>query len=89
MGNTEYFELYEIPPNIQCPDCSSMLRSWHRILHLRQMHAAVGKESTVEQGYDVLSIPGYVVKKKKKPTQMEPEMDHPCGSACTANHMTC
>ena len=50
MGNTEYFELCEISSKIQCRDCFFILGSWHRVLHPRQMHAAVGKESTVEQG---------------------------------------
>ena len=51
MGNTEYFELCEISSKIQCPDRSLYMGSWHRILHLRQMQAAVGKESSAEQGY--------------------------------------
>ena len=41
-----------------------VLGSWHRVLHLRQMHAAVGKESTAEKAiFDVLSIPGTSLKK--------------------------
>ena len=46
MGNTKYFELYEIPSKNTILGLFFILGSWHRILHLRQMHAAVGKEST-------------------------------------------
>ena len=38
--------------------------------------------------YDVLSIPGYVIK-KRNPTHGVPDMDHLCGSACTTKHMIC
>ena len=47
--------------------------SWHRPLHLRHMHAAVGKESTLDKArYDVLSLPGYVI--EKNPTHAGPSM---------------
>ena len=45
-----------------------MLGSWHRKLQLRQMHAAVGKNRQWNKArYDVLSIPGYDIKKKSYP----------------------
>ena len=50
MGNTEYFELCEISSKMQCPWLLFALGSWHCIRHLRQMYAAVGRESTVEHG---------------------------------------
>ena len=49
MGNTEYFELSEITSKMQCPDCSLFWGKRHGILHVRQMPAAFGKKSTVEQ----------------------------------------
>ena len=51
MGNPEYFELREISSKETMLRLFFVLGSWHRTQHLRQMHAAVGKESTVEQGW--------------------------------------
>ena len=41
MGNTEYFELCSHLFSSTMPWLFSVLWSWHRILHLRQTHAAV------------------------------------------------
>ena len=49
MGNTEIFELCDSSCKIQCPD-GALLGSGQYLLHMRQMHAAHRKESTVEQG---------------------------------------
>ena len=85
MDNTEFFELCKISSEIQCFDCS-----WrHRILHLRQMHAANRNRQLNKARYDVLSIHGYVIKKKKRILPTVPDMEHRCGSACITKHMIC
>ena len=67
MGDTEYFELCGISSKIQCldcADCSLNWEVWHRILHLRQMHAASERNRPLNKArYDVWSIPGCVIKK--------------------------
>ena len=50
MGNTEYFEMCETSSKNTMPRLRLKLGSGHCILHLRQLHAADRKESTVEQG---------------------------------------
>ena len=64
MGNTEIFELNETSSKRTMPGLRLALGSWNRKLHMRQMHAACGAESTNEQRtrFDVLSILGYVIK---------------------------
>ena len=61
--------------------------SWHRMLHLRQMHAAGrrGIDSWTRLDTTSCQSPGYVIFKRILP--MDPDMDHLCGSACITKHM--
>ena len=61
--------------------------SWHRMLHLRQMHAAGrrGMDSWTRLDTTSCQSPGYVIFQRILP--MEPDMDHLCGSACITKHM--
>ena len=56
MGNTEYFELCEISSKIQCPDCSFC--TWGKCMQPTERNRQLNKARN-----DVLSIPGYVIKK--------------------------
>ena len=86
MDNTEIFALYETSSKMQCPGCAFF--SWHRTLHMRQMHAAYGKESTDEQGKDSTFCQLLATSSKRlHPTV--PDMDHLCGKPCTSKHMIC
>ena len=60
---------------------------WKVVLytHLREMHAAVGKEMNKER-HDVLSISSYVIKENPA---TEPDMGDLFGSACITRHMKC
>ena len=49
MGNTEIFEFHETFSKRQCPDCAIYWEIGNRMLHMRKMHAAYGKKSTVER----------------------------------------
>ena len=68
MGNMEYFEICEITPNIQCPNCMTHWTKgivycicgtcWRPSDKVRKLNS---------DRYDVLSIPNYVI--KKRPSQ--------------------
>ena len=49
MGNTEIFEFCETSSKRQCPDCAAYWEIGIVILHMRKMHAAYVKESTIQQ----------------------------------------
>ena len=61
---------------------------WPRILRLRQMPAAVGKKSTVEQRH-IRRLVECLVTSLKRIRPMEPDMDQLCRSICTTKHTTC
>ena len=64
MGNTEYFELCETSSKIQCLDCALYWEAG--IMHCtcgKCMQPAERNRHLNKASYDVLSIPGYVVKK--------------------------
>ena len=64
MGNTEYFELCETSSEIQCPDCALY---WEAVIIYctcgKCMQPTERNRQLDKAGYDVLSIPGYVIKK--------------------------
>ena len=63
MGNTEYFELCETSSKIQCPDCAShweagiLCCTWGKCMQPTERNRQLNKER-----FDVLSIPGSVIK---------------------------
>ena len=87
IGNTEYFELCETSSMIQCLDCALCCEAG--IIYCtcgKCMQPTERNRQLNKARYDVLSIPGYVTKKKKN---MVPDMDHLCGRPCTTKHMIC
>ena len=63
---TEIFDFLEISSKRHCPDCVAFLGNWYRILHMRKMHAAIGKKSTVEQR-QIWLIVGSWIRNKEEP----------------------
>ena len=68
MGNTDYFELCETSSKRQCPDCSLywdvgiVYCTFGKCLQPSERNRQLTKDR-----YDVLSIPGYVIKKEAVP----------------------
>ena len=60
MGNTEYFELCETSSKIQCSDCAL---SWDTAHAANTCSLQKRIDSLNKARYDVLSMPGYVIKK--------------------------
>ena len=50
LGNTEYFELCEVSSETQMPGLLSLLANRHHLLHMAQVHTAVGEEPTDNRG---------------------------------------
>ena len=65
MGNTEYFELCETSSEIQCLDCDLFWEAG--IIHCtcgKCMQPTERNRQLNKERYDILSIPGYAIKKK-------------------------
>ena len=86
-GNTEYFELCETSSEIQCPDCALYWEAGIIFCTCAKCMQPTERNRQLNKArYDVLSIPGYVI--KKNPThgaRHGPSMR----SACTTKHMIC
>ena len=59
------------------------------MLYMRQMHAAYGTESTVQQRLDMTHcrFPGYVIKKRTDPEVLG--MVSQCVKQCIIRHVIC
>ena len=64
MGNMEYFEIFEVTPNIQCPNC---VTRWPKVIVFCTRGRCLRPPDKVRKlnsdRFDVLSIPNYVIKK--------------------------
>ena len=63
MGNTEIFEVYETSSKKQCPDCALYWEVGIVYCTCGQCLRPTERNRQVNKTFDVLSIPGYVIKK--------------------------
>ena len=87
MGNMEYFEIFEITPNIQCPNC---VTRWPKVIVFCTRGRCLRPPDKVRKlnsdRFDVLSIPNYVIKKSPfhgaRHGNTERETENPPCSPC-------